>query len=176
MIKKLLIVLAAPMFMALASCNGSKGEEEVILPGMMKIQVAVAGDSLSMIVPDSSKGHLEIVEQPWGATEVKIGTEFNVSIEPGEGDIALKKSDITGDDVYTLQRYLVDEPQMLFWEAKIGDMPNSNFHFYAIVKPGKVSYVLKDVETGDAYTEQAVKAMVEATKTLKAKAEPAPAQ
>jgi len=174
MIKKILIVLAAPAIMVLASCNGSQTEEEIILPGMMKIQVPVAGDSLSMIVPDSSKGHLAIIEQPWGATEVKIGTEFNVSIESGEGDMALKKSDITGDDVYTLQRYIVDEPQLIFWEAKIGDLPNSNFHFYAITKPGKVSYVVKDVETGDAYTEQAIKAMVDAVKTLKAKATPAP--
>ena len=35
-----------------------------------------------------------------------------------------------GDDVYKLQRYIIDEPTLVSWESKIGDMPNSNFHFY----------------------------------------------
>jgi hypothetical protein len=82
----------------------------------------------------------------------------------------LVKSDIAGDEVFKFQRFIIDEPTMVFWEAKIGDMPNSNFHFYAISKVNKASYVIKDIESGDAYNEIAVKTMVDAAKTLKSKA------
>jgi hypothetical protein len=173
--KKICILLAAPVIIGFASCGGSKAEEEVILPGMMKINLVVAGDTLTMIVPDSAKRKMEIIEQPWGATEIKVGNEFQVSIEQGEGDMTLRKSDIAGDEVFKLQRYISDEPTLLFWESKIGDMPNSNFHFYTIVKPAKVSYVIKDIESGDAYNEKAAQAMVDAVKTLKAKPSAVPA-
>ncbi len=167
--KKALIVLAAPVIICFTSCGGSKADEEVILPGMMKVQLIVASDTLSMIIPDSTKGKVEIVEQPWGATEIKVGKDFQLSIEQGEGDVTLAKSDIAGDEVYKLQRYLKDEPTLLFWESKIADMPNSNFHFYSISKVGKASYLIKDIESGDAYSEKAVQTMVDAAKTLKAK-------
>ena len=167
--KKILILLAAPVIICFTSCGGSKSDEDVILPGMMKIQLIVAADTLSMIVPDSTKGKVEVVQQPWGATEIKVGNDFQLSIEPGEGDVTLMKSDIAGDEVYKLQRYLKDEPTLVFWEAKIGDMPNSNFHFYAISKVNKASYVIKDIESGDAYSEKAVQTMVDAVKTLKSK-------
>jgi hypothetical protein len=167
--KKAVILLSAPVLLFLASCGGSKTEEEVILPGMMKVQLLVAGDTLSMIIPDSTKGKVDIVEQPWGATEIKVGKDFQLSIEQGEGDITLAKSDIAGDEVFKFQRYLTDEPTLLFWESKIADMPTSNFHFYAITKPGKTSYLIKDIESGDAYTEKAIQTMVDASKTLKSK-------
>lgn len=167
--KKVLILLAAPVIIGFASCGGSKAEEEVILPGMMKTELIVAGDTLTMIIPDSTKGKVEIVEQPWGATEIKVGSAFQISIEQGEGDVTLVKSDIAGDEVFKLQRYITDEPTLVFWESKIGDMPNSNFHFYAISKVNKASYVIKDIESGDAYSEVAVKTMVDAAKTLKSK-------
>ncbi len=163
--KKALTLLAAPALLLFASCGGPK--EEVIPPGMIKIQLVVAGDTLTMITPDSTKGGLEIVEQPWGATEVKVGKNFQVSIEPGEGDITLTKSDIVGDDVYKLQRYIIDEPTLVSWESKIGDMPNSNFHFYSIAKPGKNSFVVKDVESGESYSEKDVQTMIDAAKSLK---------
>lgn len=165
--KKVLILLAAPVIICFTSCGGSKAEEEVILPGMMKAQVIVASDTLSMVIPDSTKGKVEIIQQPWGATEIKVGDAFQISIEQGEGDVTLVKSDIAGDEVFKLQRFIIDEPTLVFWEAKIGDMPNSNFHFYAISKVNKTSYVIKDIESGEAYNEAAVKAMVDAAKTLK---------
>lgn len=167
--KKTLILLAVPAIICLMSCGGSKSEEEVILPGMMKAQLIVASDTLTMIIPDSTKGKVEIIQQPWGATEIKVGSAFQISIEQGEGDVTLVKSDIAGDEVFRLQRYLIDEPTMVFWEAKIGDMPNSNFHFYSIAKVNNTSYVIKDIESGNAYNEMAVKTMVDAAKTLKSR-------
>ena len=166
--KKILFLFVAPITLFFASCGGSKSDEEVILPGMMKVQFAVAGDTLSMIVPDSSKSKVEIIEQSWGATEIKGSNEFQISIEQGDGDITLAKSDIDGDDVFKLQRYIIDEPNLIFWESKIPAMPNSNFHFYTVIQANNKNYIIKDIENGDAYNEQHVQTMVDATKTLKA--------
>ena len=46
-------------------------------------------------------------------------------------------------------------------------MPISNYHFYSIVTAGNTSYVVNDIENGDAYDEAAIQSMVDATKTLK---------
>ena len=167
--KRILLLMTIPAIIFFASCGGSKVEEEVILPGMMKVEFAVAGDTLSMIVPDSSKGKLDLIEQGWGATELRIGENFQISVEEGEGDIAMLKNDIDIDDVYQLQKYVVDQPDLLFWESKIPIMPTSNFHFYSIIQAGGKSYIVKDIEAGIAYSEELVKEMVEAAKSLKSK-------
>ena len=170
--KKALILFAAPVILFIASCGGPKVEEEVILPGMMKVEFSVAGDVLSMIIPDSTKGKLDIVEQSWGATEIKIGSHFQISVEQLEGDVPLVKSDIDGDDVFELQQYIIDKPSIIFWEAKIPIMPSSNFHFYSVSQVANKSYIMKDIECGLAYTEAEVQTMVDASKTLKIKNTP----
>ncbi|HRG39584.1 MAG TPA: hypothetical protein PK289_13720, partial [Bacteroidia bacterium] len=94
---KAFLLLAIPVMLIFAGCDRSKeGEEEVvkIKPGMMELNLKVNGNSLTVTVPDSSIGKLEVVEQTWGATEIKVGKKFQLSISEGQGDIALKKSDI----------------------------------------------------------------------------------
>jgi hypothetical protein len=163
--KKAILLLITPAILFLASCGGSKTEEETSIPGMMQVQLKINGNPLSIMVPDSTKGKLEMVEQSWGATEIKVGDDFQISIEEGEGDIALTKSDIAGNDVNKFQRFLKDEPQLLFWESAI---TTPEFHFYTIVKPGAVSYVIQDIK-GDIFDEKAVQRMIDAAKTLKVK-------
>lgn len=165
--KKVLILLAAPAILFFASCGGPSGDEEIIMPGMMKVEFPVAGNTLSMIIPDTTKGKLSIFESDWGATEIKVGDSFQVSVEQGDGDISLAKSDIDGNDVYNLQRYVIDEPNLIFWEAKIPIMPISNHHFYAIITSENTSYVINDIENGEAYDEASVQSMVDAAKTLR---------
>jgi hypothetical protein len=163
--KKLLYLLAIPL-LAFVSCNGSKSESEESLEGMKEVKIILLDDSLSVWVPSNIQGNMDIVQQNWGATEIKIGENFQISIEQSEGDIALQKSDIEGNDVFKLQRYIKDEPTMLFWESKIPDMENSTFHFYTIVTIGKTPYLIKDVDSGVAYSESDVEAMIKAAKTL----------
>jgi hypothetical protein len=168
--KKILVLLAAPAILFLASCGGTKTEETVSMPGMMEVQLKVNGNPLSVMVPDSTKGKLEMVEQSWGATEIKVGNDFQISIEEGEGDVALMKSDIAGNDVNKFKRFVKDEPTLLFWESEI---TAPEFHFYMIVKPGTVSYVVKDI-SGDMFGEKATQTMIDAAKTLKSKDAPKP--
>ncbi len=164
--KKILLLLLAPAMVFLASCGGSKTDETTAsIPGMMETQLKINGNALSIMVPDSTKGKLEMVEQSWGATEIKVGKDFQISIEEGEGDIALTKSDISGNDVNKFKRYVKDEPTTLLWESEI---TAPEFHFYSIVKPGTVSYIVKDI-AGEMFGEKATETMVEAAKTLKAK-------
>lgn len=168
--KNTLLLLAIPALLFFASCGGSKTEESTAaMPGMAEVVFKINGNSLSVMVPDSSKGKMEMTEQSWGATEFKVGSDFQISIEEGDGDVALIKSDITGNEVFKLQRYLIDEPALLFWESKNADMADARFHFYTIIKIGTSNYVIKDVESGDAYNEKAVQTMIDAAKTLKIK-------
>lgn len=164
--KKLLLLLAAPAVLFFASCGGSKEEETAAsIPGMMETSITINGNQLSIMVPDSTKGKLEIVEQSWGATEIKVGKEFQISIEEGEGDVALMKSDIAGNDVNKFKRYIKDEPTLLFWESEI---TQPEFHFYIVVKPGAVSYIIQNIKE-EMFSEKAAQTMVDAAKTLKAK-------
>ncbi|MCC6837915.1 MAG: hypothetical protein IT234_05190 [Bacteroidia bacterium] len=164
--KKLLLLLAAPAVLFFASCGDSKeGEAATSIPGMMETSITINGNQLSIMVPDSTKGKLEIVEQSWGATEIKVGKEFQISIEEGEGDVALMKSDIAGNDVNKFKRYINDEPTLLFWESEI---TQPEFHFYTVIKPAAVSYIIQDIKE-EMFSEKAAQTMVDAAKTLKAK-------
>lgn len=168
--KKTLLLLAVPALLFFSSCGGSKTEETTPMPGMMEVSFKINGNDLLIMVPDSTKGKMQLVEQPSGATEIKVGSDFQLSIEEGEGDIALTKSDITGNEVFKLQRYLKDEPTLLFWESKNADLPDARFHFYKIIKAGTLSYVIKDIDTGDAFNEKTIQTMLDAANTLKSKA------
>ena len=167
--KKILLLLAAPAILFFASC-GSKTEETAAMPGMTEVQLKINGNNLSIMVPDSTKGKMEMVEQSWGATEIKVGKDFQISIEEGEGDVALTKSDIAGNDVNKFKRYVKDEPTLLFWESEI---TAPEFHIYSIVKPATVSYIVKDI-AGEMFGEAATQTMIDASKTLKAKDAPKP--
>ena len=127
--KKILLLLAAPAILFLAGCGSKPEDTTASIPGMMEVQLKINGNALSIMVPDSTKGKLEMVEQSWGATEIKVGKDFQISIEEGEGDVALMKSDIAGNDVNKFKRYVKDEPTMLFWESEI---TAPEFHFYAV--------------------------------------------
>lgn len=167
--KRTLLLLATPVLVFIASC-GNKASEKNKIPGMMETTINVNSSAYTIMVPDSTRGLLEITEQPWGATEIKVGQDFHLSVEENEGDVALMKTDITGNEVFKLQRYLKDEPTLLFWESKNENMPDSRFHFYAIVKVGNYSFVVKDVERLEPYNEKAVQSMVDAAQTLKSNA------
>jgi hypothetical protein len=169
--KKVLLFLATPAVLFLAGCSDSKPQDATnLIPGMMEVELKINGNPISIMVPDSTIGKMKIVEQSWGATEIQVGKDFQISIEEGEGDIALMKSDIAGNDVNKFKRFVKDEPSLLFWESEI---TAPEFHFYSLVKPGTISYIVKDI-AGEMFGEKAVETMIEASKALKAKDAPKP--
>lgn len=164
--KNIFLLLAVTAGLFFAACGGSKTESAAVsMPGMMETSININGNPLTIMVPDSSKGKLEIVEQSWGATEIKVGKEFQISITEGDGDLALTKSDIAGNDVNKFKRFIKDEPALLFWESEI---TAPECHFYEIVKPGTVSYIVEDIK-GEVFSEKAAQTMIDAGKTLKPK-------
>jgi hypothetical protein len=164
--KKLIVALLIPAAMFVVACGGTKTEDAgVSMPGMMEVDLTINGNKLSIMVPDSTKGKLEMTEQSWGATELKVGKEFQISIEESEGDVSLMKSDIAGNDVNKFKRYVKDEPASLVWESEITE---PEYHFYTVVKANNVSYLIQDIKE-ERFSEKAVQTMVDAAKTLKAK-------
>lgn len=164
--KKLVLLLAAPAILLMVSCGGSKTEETAVsMPGMMEVNLKINGNNLSIMVPDSTKGKMEMVEQSWGATEIKVGKDFQISISEGDGDVPLMKSDIAGNDVNKFKRFLKDEPTLLFWESEITE---PEFHFYSVEKVGNATYVIEDIKE-EHFNEKTAQTMIDAAKTLKAK-------
>lgn len=144
-----------------AGCDSSK-QERPNIPGMMYVDLTSHGFPITINVPDSTKGKFEITTQSWGATEIKVGKEFQISISEGAGDMALAKSDVAGNDVNKFKRYIVDEPTTIFYESEI---TQPEFHFYSIVKAGNTSYIVEDIK-GEMYSEKKVQKMVDAAKTI----------
>jgi len=161
---RVFLVLAVSAVLIFAGCNGSKEEDVVkIKPGMMELNLKVNGNSLTITVPDSSIGKLEVIEQAWGATEIKVGKKFQLSISEGQGDITLKKSDIAGDDVNKFKRYIKEEPNTLVWESGITE---PEFHFYTVEKVGPVFYLIENIKD-DHFTEKDIQQMLESATGLK---------
>lgn len=162
--KKALLLLALSAILINTSCEDPKKENVVtVKPGMMELNLKVNGNSLAITVPDSSIGKLEMAEQSWGATEIKVGKHFQLSISEGQGDITLKKSDISGDEVNKFKRYIKEEPNTLFWESAITE---PEFHFYTVEKVGPVFYLIENIKE-EHFTEKDVQQMLESAKSLK---------
>ena len=162
--KKLFLLLMATGVIILAGC-GSKKEELVNIPGMMYLDLTSHGFPITLSVPDSTKGRFELITQSWGATEIKVGKDFQISITEGAGDIALAKSDVAGNDVNKFKRYVIDEPNTILYESEI---TQAEFHFYAIVKAGNTSYIVEDIKE-EIFSEKKAQKMVESAKTIRAK-------
>ena len=163
--KKILLVLITPIIILLGGCgNSKKNDTSSSMSGMKEVILKVNGTPLSLMVPsDSTKGKLEIVEQNWGATEIRIGKDFQITISEGDGNIPLIKGDISNNDVNKFKRFVKDEPTLLFWESQITE---PEFHFYTIQKAGKTSYIVEDIK-GDVYSDKEIQLMIDAAKTLK---------
>jgi len=167
--KNLITLLFISFSVTLMSCGGKK-ETTAKVPGMMELDLTSHGLPITITIPDSSKGKVEVVDQSWGATEIKVGKEFQVSISEGEGDISLAKSDVKNNDVNKFQKYIVEEPTAILYESKITEQPEH--HFYTVVKAGAKSFVIEDIK-GELFSEQLAKNMLESAKAIKEKV-PAP--
>lgn len=165
--KKLLITLCTGLILALGvtSCGGSKTETVQAPAGSMNLDLSKYGKPFSIFVPDSTFGKLEVIEQSWGALEIKVGKIFQISITEDAGDIELKKSDLKGDEVNKLKNYIVEEPTTIMWESGI---TTPEFHFYSIQKLGNSTYVFEDIKSTEieSFSKEAIQKMLDSTKNL----------
>lgn len=171
--KKLFTLLSAlTLSVAITSCGGKETKQDVQAPaGMVALDLSKYGKQFSLFVPDTTTQKLEVVEQSWGALEVKVGKNFQISITEDPGDIELRKSDIKSNDVNIFKSFVVDEPLTIMWESVI---TNPEYHFYSIQKVGNNTYVFEDIvpANGEPLSKEAIQKMLDSAKQLVAK--PAP--
>ena len=166
--KKLLsIITVAVLFVSLNNCGGKKEEQKVEAPaGMIALDLSKYGKPFTIFTPDSSSGKLSIVEQSWGALEIKAGKGFQISITEDPGDIELRKTDVKGDEVNKFKSFLVEEPATIMWESEI---TQPEFHFYTIQKIGTSTYVFEDIKSPDTepFSKEATQKMLDSSKGIK---------
>jgi len=127
----------------LTSCFEREKQQNIEAPnGMVSYDLSKFGKQFSIFIPDTVNSKLEIMEQSWGALEIKVGKDFHVSITEDPGDIELRKSDIISNDVNVFKSYIIQEPLCIMWESQI---IQPEFHFYVIKKIAGTSYVFEDV-------------------------------
>jgi hypothetical protein len=171
--KKILTLLSAlTIATAFTSCGGKETKEDVQAPaGMVALDLSKYGKQFSIFVPDTTAAKLSIVEQSWGALEIKVGKTFQLSITEDPGDIELKKSDIKSNDVNVFKSYVVEEPLTIMWESEI---TKPEFHFYSIQKAAGNSYVFEDIVSadGEPLSKESVQKMLDSVKKLVEKQKP----
>ncbi len=146
--KKILLLALSISLLSLAGCGNKKNDDNAnagVPQGMMAADLSAKGLQALVNVPDSTVAPLEIIANAQGGADVKVGKNFQMTIMEGPGDIAMKKNDITHDDIRKFVKYIVEEPNHLVWEWQIEGM-EPEFHFYAIVKDGEKSFEVRDVE------------------------------
>ena len=117
--KKLFTVLLA-LSLAIISCGDKGTKQNIEAPtGMVALDLSKFGKQFSIFVPDTTAAKLEVVEQSWGALEIKVGKNFHISVTEDPGDIELRKSDIKSNDVNIFKSFVVEEPLTIMWESAI---------------------------------------------------------
>ncbi|TAL56397.1 MAG: hypothetical protein EPN85_15060 [Bacteroidetes bacterium] len=169
--KKIFLSALSLSLFLLAGCSGGKTDDNAnagVPQGMVAADLSNCGMSVLVNIPDSTVAPPEIIANAQGGADVKVGKNFQITITEGAGDIALKKNDITHDDIRKFIKYIVEEPNYLVWEWQIEGM-EPEFHFYAIVKDGEKIFEVRDVE-GEVFSEKAATQMLDAAKSIRVKA------
>jgi hypothetical protein len=171
--KKLFTLLSVlTISIAFTSCGGKESKKNIEAPvGMIALDLSKFGKQFSVFVPDTTSAKLEIVEQSWGALEIKVGKGFQLSISEDPGDIELKKSDIKSNDVNVFKSFVLDEPLTIMWESEI---TKPEYHFYSIQKIGNNTYVFEDIVSadGEPLSKDAIQKMLDSAKQIIAKVSP----
>lgn len=168
--KKLITLLSLiTLTVTLPSCGGKNTKQNIEAPaGMVALDLSKYGKQFSIFVPDTTAAKLEIIEQSWGALEIKVGKNFHISVTEDPGDMELRKSDIKSNDVNIFKSFIVDEPLTIMWESAI---TQPEYHFYSIQKVGKNTYVFEDVVPADGQPlgKDAIQKMLDSAKQIIAK-------
>jgi len=91
--EKLFTILSfVTLSITFSSCGGKDTKQNIEAPvGMVALDLSKFGKQFSIFVPDTTAAKLEVLEQTWGALEVKVGKGFHISITEDPGDIELKR-------------------------------------------------------------------------------------
>lgn len=162
------LITALAFVITLQSCGGKKDDQPAVEApaGMITLDLSKYGKPFTIFVPDSTVGKMEIIEQTWGALEIRIGNSFQLSITEDPGDLELRKTDIKGDEVNKFKSFIVEEEGTIMWESEI---TKPEFHFYSIQKLGTATYVFEDIKSAETepFSKESVQKMLDSAKGLK---------
>jgi hypothetical protein len=162
------LITALALVITLPGCGDKKEDQpKVEAPaGMMTLDLSKYGKPFTIFVPDSTVGKLEITEQSWGALEIRVGKNFQMSITEDPGDIELRKTDIKADDVNKFKAFVIEEPTTIMWESEI---TKPEFHFYSIQKLGNATYVFEDIKSSEAepFSKEIIQKMLDSARNMK---------
>ncbi|MEO6303791.1 MAG: hypothetical protein ABIP51_11535 [Bacteroidia bacterium] len=145
--KKLINLLSVAILAStILSCGGKKKEQEAIVApqGMNVLDLSRYGKPFAIFVPDTVAAKLTVTEQSSGALDIKVGTNFAITINEQAVDLDLKKKDIKEDEVLRFKNYVVEEPTAIFWESEI---VKPEFHFVINQKIGTTDYSFEDLKS-----------------------------
>lgn len=150
----------------LISCGGKKQEAIVAPQGMHVLDLSRFGKPFAIFVPDTTSAKFEIIEQPSGALDIKVGKNFALSINEAPADIELRKADIKGDDVNKFKSFVAEEPTAILWESEI---TQPEFHFLMNQKVGNAEYSFEDIRDPESNPlgKEAVQKMFDSSKSIK---------
>lgn len=139
-------------------------EENKLAPN--EISLTQADFPVVVTVPENTDlKKVKIEPQTWGGIEIRVGENFQIQIASGQGDIALRKSDLANDDVYKVD-YLIDNNNAIVYRKYIPDTDMQEYHFYIIAKTSSGYYEVEDIP-GNQFSKSAIMKMFDAAKKLK---------
>src|ERR1035438_1767862 len=121
MLKKLILLFTLPLLLIGTGCGNSKKGNNGSA-GMSVYDLTSLGQPYTINVPDTTKTKLDPSAQSSGSIVIKSGKDFQIAINPGDGDIALRKSDISGDDVKKFKRFVMEDANTLIWESQVSGL------------------------------------------------------
>ena len=165
--KTLISLLTLVALTGLTSCGGKKGNEEIVAPqGMHTLNLTRFGKPFAIFVPDTVANKLVITEQSNGALDIKVGSNFALSINEQSADIELRKTDVKSDEVNKLKAFIVEEPAAIMWESEI---VQPEFHFLINQKIGDSDYSFEDIKDPEVnpFGKETVQKMFDSAKNIK---------
>ena len=167
--KKIINLLSiAVLISSIISCGDKKQEQEAIVApqGMIVLDLSKFGKPFAIFVPDTVAAKLSIVQQSYGALDIRVGNNFAISINEATEDIELKKKDISEDEINKFKNYIVQEPTAIFWESEI---TKPEFHFIMNQKIGATDYSFQEIKTAEAepFGKEAIQKMFDSAKGIK---------
>lgn len=166
--KKIISLFSAALLATtLVSCGGDKKEEAIVAPqGMNVLDLGKYGKPFVIFVPDTVAAKMEIVQQTYGALDIKVGNNFAISINEQAADIELRKKDIKEDEVNKFKSFIAEEPNAIFWESEI---MKPEYHFIINHKINNTDYSIEDIRNpdGEPYGKEAVQKMFDSSKNIK---------
>ena len=166
--KTINLICVAILFTSILSCGDKKNEQEAIVApqGMNVLDLSKYGKPFAIFIPDTSAAKLSIIQQTYGALDIRVGNNFALSINEATEDIELKKKDISEDEINKFKNYVVQEAGAIFWESEI---TKPEFHFIMNQKIGNTDYSFQEIKTADAepFGKEAIQKMFDSAKNIK---------